>query len=190
MLTLMKNEHLIEYEQASDEVREIYDDIMQVMCMLWVLNWFKRQALTPQLLKGNWQKIKSTLFEGDIPLLLKQLILFKVSYERGCKYCTFVHKKATESLAENSDTIECGVTDDIYQAQLPRAYRTAMDVVSRCALEPFSTSEKDFEALIQVGFSEAEITELFAQADLVNMLNTFADIQRIEIDDEFFTLHE
>ena len=34
------------------------------------------------------------------------------------------------------------------------------------------------------GFDEEEVQELMAQADLVNMLNTIADISGIKIDNE------
>jgi alkylhydroperoxidase family enzyme len=39
-----------------------------------------------------------------------------------------------------------------------------------------------------VGFDQAEIQELMAQADLVNMLNTIADISGIKIDNELLEI--
>ena len=45
-------------------------------------------------------------------------------------------------------------------------------------------SDEDFDKLKNAGFNLDEIQELMAQADLVNMLNTIADVSGIKIDNE------
>ncbi len=175
----------IEYEEASAEVREIYRDTMQTMSTPFVLNWFKCQGANPTLLRGNWQKVKATLFSGQLPMLLKQLILYSVSQRRGCQYCTFLHGATADALGPQLCDIEgFKVTDDLESSVLPSSYKTAIRIVTRCALDPLSTTDDDFEALRDEGFSDAEIQELMAQADLVNMLNTIADVSGIAIDAE------
>ncbi len=174
---------IVEYEAADDELKAIYDDTMKTMGTPYVLNWFKCQGGSPILLNANWQKMKMTLLTGQIPMLLKQMILYKVSKERGCKYCTFVHGMAADSLSNQlCDEDNFKVSDDLESAFIPSSYKTATRIVSRCALDPTSTTDEDFEELRDEGFSDSEIQELMAQADLINMLNTIADISGIEID--------
>ena len=48
----------------------------------FVLNWFKCQGDNATLLAGNWAKLKSTLMQGGVPNVLKQLIIFNASRER------------------------------------------------------------------------------------------------------------
>lgn len=180
----------IEYEQASDDVKAIYDDIMQVMNMPFVLNWFKCQASNLTLLNGNWQKVKSTMLSGQIPMLLKQLIYYNVSKKRGCKYCTFVHGTTANSLSHLlNDDSSFNVTDNLESGYIPSSYKVAIQVVTRCALDPLCTTQDDFEALRDEGFSDSEVQELMAQADLIVMLNTMADISGVEIDAELLQIH-
>lgn len=185
-MVAVKRFEFVSYEDASLEVREIYDDIMKTMGMPFVINWFKCQGGNPNLLRGNWAKVKYTLCSGQVPMLLKQLILFKVSRERGCKYCTFLHKTTSDSLGKELCTDEgWAVSENLDSAHVPSSFKVGVEVVSRLALDPLATTDDDFELLRDEGFSELEIQELMAQADLINMLNTIADISGIEIDAEF-----
>jgi AhpD family alkylhydroperoxidase len=170
---------------ATGELRETYDDIMQTMGVPFVLNWFTCQGGNPLLLRGNWSKVKHTLFSGSIPMLLKQLILHNVSSIRGCEYCTFIHGTTADSMgSELTDEVGFAPTRNLDSPHVPSAFRVAVEVVSRCALAPLSTTDADFERLREAGFSETEILELMAQADLVNLLNTIADVSGISIDVE------
>ena len=38
-----------------------------------------------------WPMVRYTLLEGDVPALLKQLILFRISVEYGNTYCASLH---------------------------------------------------------------------------------------------------
>jgi AhpD family alkylhydroperoxidase len=175
----------VPYEDASEEVREIYDDTKKTLQIPFVLNWFKCQGSNANLLFGNWTKLKTTLMMGDVPNVLKQLIIYNVSKERGCEYCAQAHGIFADSMSGTiSDQENFKVTENLDSPIIPESYRTAIKVVTKAALDHESISEKDFELLKDVGFNESEIQELMAQADLVNMLNTIADISGIRIDNE------
>jgi alkylhydroperoxidase family enzyme len=79
---------------------------------------------------------------------------------------------------------ELRLTEHLESDYVPAAYKTAIRIVTASALSPQSTTDEDFEALREEGFSETEISELMALADLTNMLNTIADISGIKIDNE------
>lgn len=178
---------VVEYEEATHEVRAIYDEIMNVTGMPFVLNISKCQGGVLHLLKGGWEKIKVTLYGGEIPMLLKQLIMYNVSKSRNCKYCTFLHKIIADSLSSLLyDGEGFQVTEHLQSDLIPSSYSTAIEIVSRWALTPSLTTDEDFEALRDEGFSDREIQELMSIADLINMLNTTADIFGIEIDPELF----
>ena len=73
---------------------------------------------------------------------------------------------------------------------MPASYRKAVNIVTKAALQHSEISDEDFAELEAVGFSNAEIQELMAQADLVNMLNTIADVSGIKIDNELLETPE
>lgn len=176
---------LTSYEEASPEVREIYDDTKKTLQLPFVLNWFKCQGSNAVLLGGNWSKLKNTLMKGQVPNVLKQLIIYNVSKERGCDYCAHAHGIFADSMSSMiSEKEGFKVTQNINSPSMPVSYRTAVKVVTRAALQHKDISESDFQELENAGFSNAEIQELMAQADLVNMLNTIADVSGIRIDNE------
>jgi len=176
---------LTSYEDASPEVKVIYDETMKEMGIPFVLNWFKCQGDNAVLLRGNWEKLRATMLRGSAPFLLKQLIIFNISNEKGCKYCAKAHGIIANSIGGTllGDTTK-KITENLESPLIPAAYRKAIEIVTKCALDPQSTSEADFEALSNEGFTHNEIKELMALADLTNMINTIADVSGIKIDNE------
>jgi len=176
---------MISYEQASPQVREIYDDTKKTLQLPFVLNWFKCQGDNEVLLKGNWSKLKNTLMEGQVPNVLKQLIIYNVSKQRGCNYCSHAHGIFADSMSSMiSEENGFRATQSLNSPSMPVSYKTAIQVVTKAALDHSEISEEDFTELENAGFTSREIQELMAQADLVNMLNTIADVSGIKIDNE------
>lgn len=81
----------IEYEQASAEVRAVYDDIMATRKTDWVNNYWKVLAHDPSTLKRMWANSKAIMGEGALDTLTKELIYMAVSITNGCRYCIASH---------------------------------------------------------------------------------------------------
>lgn len=182
---------MVSYENASPEVKEIYDDTKKTLQLPFVLNWFKCQGDNAVLLKGNWSKLKNTLMEGQVPNVLKQLIIYNVSKERGCHYCSHAHGIFADSMSSMiSEEKGFRATQNLNSPSMPVSYRTAVQIVTKAALKHSDISDDDFQELEKAGFTRKEIQELMAQADLVNMLNTIADVSGIKIDNELLETPE
>ncbi|WP_157016166.1 carboxymuconolactone decarboxylase family protein [Mesorhizobium xinjiangense] len=82
---------LVQYEDASDEVRAVYDDIMAVRQTDWVNNFWKVLAHDPAHLKRTWEALKDVMGPGALDPLTKELIYIAVSATNGCEYCTYSH---------------------------------------------------------------------------------------------------
>lgn len=81
----------IEYEQASEEVRAVYDDIMQTRGIDWINNFWKVIAHDPNLLRTTWEDLKQVMGPGALDPFVKELIYIAVSATNGCEYCTYSH---------------------------------------------------------------------------------------------------
>src|SRR6266513_1558647 len=57
---------LIEYKDASPEVRAVYDDIMATRKTDWVINFWKAIAHDPGTLKRIWEDIKQIMAPGAL----------------------------------------------------------------------------------------------------------------------------
>jgi AhpD family alkylhydroperoxidase len=82
---------LIEYEDASAEVRAVYDDIMETRQVDWVNNFWKALAVDPVSLRRTWESVKEVMAPGALDPLTKELLYVAVSVTNGCEYCIASH---------------------------------------------------------------------------------------------------
>lgn len=85
---------LVEYENASPEVRQVYDDIMATRKIDWINNFWKALAVQPELLKRTWEGVKEVMQPGSIDALTKEMIYVAVSVTNACQYCINSHTAA------------------------------------------------------------------------------------------------
>ena len=85
---------MIEYVDASDEVRAIYDDIMTTRQIDWLNNFWKVLAHHPPTLRRVWEDIKRVMAPGALDPLIKEMIYLAVSASNQCPYCIASHTAA------------------------------------------------------------------------------------------------
>ncbi|HLJ86228.1 MAG TPA: carboxymuconolactone decarboxylase family protein [Candidatus Angelobacter sp.] len=85
---------LIEYKDASPEVRAVYDDIMTTRKTDWINNFWKALANDPATLKRTWEDIKQIMADGALDGLTKEMIYVAVSVSNQCNYCIASHTAA------------------------------------------------------------------------------------------------
>jgi AhpD family alkylhydroperoxidase len=88
---------LIEYQDASPEVRAVYDDIMAKRKVTSVNNFWKALARDPQTLKRTWDSVQQIMAPGALDPLVKELIYIAVSATNGCEYCIASHTAAARN---------------------------------------------------------------------------------------------
>ncbi|TAK81468.1 MAG: carboxymuconolactone decarboxylase family protein [Betaproteobacteria bacterium] len=88
---------LIEYADASPEVRSVYDDIMKTRAVDWINNFWKALANDPRELARIWQNVKQVMAPGALDPLVKEMVYVAVSATNGCEYCTFSHTAAARN---------------------------------------------------------------------------------------------
>jgi AhpD family alkylhydroperoxidase len=81
----------IEYENASPEVRAVYDDIKATRKIDKVTNFWKAMAHDPVRLKRTWEDTKQIMGPGVLDPLVKELIYVAVSISNQCDYCIAAH---------------------------------------------------------------------------------------------------
>lgn len=88
----MANQNLIEYSEASPEVRAVFDDIMQTRKVDSVNNFWKALARHPETLRRTWESIKQIMAPGGaLDPLTKEMIYIAVSATNQCAYCVASH---------------------------------------------------------------------------------------------------
>jgi len=82
---------LVEYADASPEVRAVYDDIMATRRTDWINNFWKALAHDPVTLRRTWESIKQIMGPGALDPLTKEMIYLAVSASNQCGYCIASH---------------------------------------------------------------------------------------------------
>jgi AhpD family alkylhydroperoxidase len=87
----MAMHQLVEYTDASPEVRAVYDDIMAARKTDWINNFWKALANDPATLRRTWESIKQIMAPGALDPLTKEMIYIAVSVTNQCPYCIASH---------------------------------------------------------------------------------------------------
>ncbi len=82
---------LIEYPQASAEVRAVYDDIMATRKTDRINNFWKALAGHPPTLRRTWESVKEVMTPGALDARTKEMVYLAVSASNGCDYCIASH---------------------------------------------------------------------------------------------------
>ena len=88
---------LIEYEQSSGLVREVYDDIRATRKTDDINNFWKAIANDPPTLQRTWAILKEAMAGPELDPLVRELIYLAVSVTNGCDYCIVSHRAAAIS---------------------------------------------------------------------------------------------
>ena len=97
---------LIEYEQSTGLVREVYDDIRTTRQTDEINNFWKAIANHPPTLQRTWTMLKEVMGgPGELDPLVRELIYIAVSATNGCDYCIASHRAAA---------VKKGMTDTMF----------------------------------------------------------------------------
>ena len=94
---IMSTLGLIEYKDASPEVRAVYDDIRATRKTDFINNFWKALAHDPATLKRTWESIKQIMAPGALDPLTKELIYIAVSVTNQCGYCIASHTVSAQN---------------------------------------------------------------------------------------------
>jgi AhpD family alkylhydroperoxidase len=87
----------IQLEDASIEVRAVYEDIMRTRKTDWINDFWKVLAHHPPTLKRTWESLKEVMAPGALDPLTKELVYLAVSVTNGCDYCIASHTAAARA---------------------------------------------------------------------------------------------
>ena len=165
--------HLIATEEASLEVREIYDNALRGKPG----NVQKALAHRPEMLK-NFLSFYASVGRS-LERKLYELIYLRVSLINECRYCTQHHVAASKRAgltAEDWAELRAG-----NYSRYSEKERAALNYVEKLTRAPHEISEDDFDDL-KKHFSEPEIVDIHMLAGLANLTNRVTDPLGLELE--------
>lgn len=88
---------LVQDEQASPEVRAVFDDIRATRQTDYINNFWRALAHDPATLRRTWESLKEVMRPaGVLDPLTKEMIYLAVSASNQCGYCIASHTAAAQ----------------------------------------------------------------------------------------------
>ena len=121
---------MIEYADASADVRAVYDDILTTRQTDYINNFWKALAHDPSTLRRTWESVKQIMAPGALDALTKEVIYVAISVSNQCNYCIASHTAAARK-AGMSDAMFAEVMAVVGMAnetnRLAAGYRVEID---------------------------------------------------------------
>lgn len=166
-------------KQASGETADIFQEIASAFGM--VPNLFRTAAHHPPLLRANWNKVKAVMMEGNLSRKVKETIALLVSKDNGCDYCVVAHSAALRAIGLSPEAI-AGIIEDSEKSDFTEKEKALIWLSRQANMAPGRIAEEQFQALSELGVSDAEIVEALGVMELFVGFNKFLDSLQVDID--------
>ena len=125
---------MIEENEASGKVKEVFDDIKNSRGITEIPNFWKMLANDPNELERSWNALKQVMRKGALDPITKELIYVAVSITNSCEYCTKSHSYAAKKKGATDEMLKemiavVGLANknnklvDSYQVEVDEIYR-------------------------------------------------------------------
>ena len=173
---------VIPENEASGDIRRVFDEVRREKRLPFVPNFFKTLAHAPQALEATWMVYRGLSTRGSLPEALKEMIFVAISVARDCRYCEAAHMAFCSLLSVSShDLVALGRNID---ALRPERTRDILQFSVKCALEPRSLEKVDYDRLRRHGVTDDEIIETVTMCGFAMYAVTVADALRLDVDAE------
>ena len=97
--------NMIEENEATGKVKEIFEDIKQKRNIKSVNNFWKMLANEPETLERPWNSLQQVMKKGALDEMTKELIYIAVSITNSCEYCIKSHSSAAIKKGASKDML-------------------------------------------------------------------------------------
>ena len=96
----------IEEIEATEKIKEIYEEIKSTRQITEVPNFWKMLANDPNELDRTWSSLKEIMKKGALDPVTKELIYVAVSITNGCEYCIKSHSSAAKKKGATDEMLK------------------------------------------------------------------------------------
>ena len=164
---------LIEPEQASPDIKQVYDTFLRGKPG----NAQKAMAHRPEMLKTFLPFYASV--GRSLDRKLYELIYIRVSIINGCNYCLQHHLASSKRGGVTPEDWLALKTGDY--SRFSEAERAALQYADKLTRAPAEITDPDVEGLKQY-FNEPQILDIHLLTGLVNLTNRFTDPLGLELE--------
>jgi uncharacterized peroxidase-related enzyme len=171
---------LMDEEEASEEVADIFGTMKRELQMPFISNLDRAIANSPGMLATNWAWLSSFYRHTILPQSLTFMILYTVAHVKHCQYCSSAHTVTCRTLGVDEATLEALIQD--LNSVAPQRIQEIIRFAVKCATKPQTLVEADYDRVREQGISEEEMVEIVIIAAAANYFDTIADALKVPVD--------
>jgi len=185
-LLIMPHISVLKPEEASLEVKVIYEEFYRRMAFPSAPNFIMTQGHSSTVTRGTWEAVRNVLVLGEIPRWMKEMMFVAISNDRQCRYCSAAHTACCRMLGGSPGLLE-QIVRNVNDLPDPKL-RDMILFALKCSRHPQKLVENDFEQLRGHGLKQSEILEIIAMAAFAVYANIIADATAMSADEMFDTV--
>ena len=97
--------NMIEENDATGKVKEVYEDIKKKRNVKFITNFWKMLANEPDTLERTWNSLQQVMKKGALDEMTKELIYLAVSMANSCEYCIKSHSIAAKKQGASKEML-------------------------------------------------------------------------------------
>ena len=177
----ISNLSMIEEDEATAEVLDLYTETKRVLETPFVPNLIKAVAISPSVLT-MCVDIYRTLYQNTtLPQSLVAMISYCIPAANNCIYCAATGELYCRTLGIDEEMLEM-LAKDLGNVS-PKRVQAVIEFALKCALDPQGLVPENYERVRHQGVSNEEIVEIIFIAALSNFSDTLADGLKVEVDE-------
>lgn len=171
---------IVEEEVAQGTVKEIYEQLKSQMGM--VPNVFKSLSTWPELFEATARLFGAVMqAESKLPRATKEMIAVLVSELNRCPYCVSHHVDFMKQYGV-PEPVAQQIAGDYKKAELDEKTLKLLEYAEKVSRNAYKVTDRDFETLRTLGWSDREILEATAVVAQFNFMNRMVDALGVELE--------
>jgi uncharacterized peroxidase-related enzyme len=179
---------IIEEEEATGEVAQLYEEFKRDLHLPIVPNILKALGSSPETLTVYGKLWVNSEEYRTLPEALTAMIAYTIATKSDCTYCSATFELSCRSLGVDEDTLDKLIKD--LTNLNPERVRAIIDFALKVAKHPQELVREDFDKVRQQGVSDGEIVEIILNAAYSVMNDIIADALQIDVDNMITTALE
>jgi uncharacterized peroxidase-related enzyme len=173
---------MIEEDEATGEVAQIYAEIRRDMGLPYIPNAAKTLAVSPAALRIFCDITHSFQNRATLPQSLISMMLYTIARTGNCTYCSATNELSCRTLGIDEAALDTLIED--LPNFSPQRVRVIIEFALKVAHDRKNLVAEDYDRVRAQGISDAELVEIILIAALGIYYDTVADTLKVDVDHE------
>ena len=170
-------------EQATGELKQLYDEVERVRGAGRVSNLFKAYGKFPALGRANFDRLMVLLTKGGLSARLKEAVMVALAEINHCTYCVAFHATAMNASGASEAEILAARQFDPDGIGLDPKERALFEFALKANGDPHAITQADVDGVRALGATDADLVEVLETVNTGNAFNLFAGALGVGADD-------